>query len=285
MIGTLRYRLKSAMEVFLGKKRAVDIRSNSPLSASGDKTAIRDWTNQFSVEFFFCEFGEERVNAGGNTFSQVHRLDPTFSSLKKYFPTAKFIVYTDSDRDFPGAEVRRVTSPIPDKSHPRYLYRTADYFKFKCLVDSDADFRCVMDTDMYICNENILHLLPLTQKFGYCVPYNVRNLLKHDMDISIDTQTITDESGGFGHSYNQSPMTLWKGSEAGTSFYRKCSEIMIKEPSRASLVMWKAAWETGIYPYILPSQFCVCTGQEGIGNEVLLHVGHKSVADHYKIDL
>jgi hypothetical protein len=57
---------------------------------------------------------------------------------------------------------------------------------------------------------------------------------------------------------------------------------MKKDPSRASLALWKAAWETGIYPYILPKQWCVCIGDQGIGNEVILQIGHKEVAYYYK---
>ena len=44
----------------------------------------------------------------------------------------------------------------------------------------------------------------------------------------------------------------------------------------------KAVWKTGIYPYILPQQRCVCDGNEGIGEEVILHVGHKNIAEYYK---
>ena len=58
---------------------------------------------------------------------------------------------------------------------------------------------------------------------------------------------------------------------------------MKSAPSRASLVMWKAAWETGIYPYILPKQWCVCDGNEGIGEEVILHVGHERVKKYYNL--
>ena len=61
--------------------------------------------------------------------------------------------------------------------------------------------------------------------------------------------------------------------------------MMEKEPSRASIVMWKAAWESGVYPYFLPKEFCVCRGSEGLGNEVILHVGHPSVAEFYNVKI
>ena len=105
------------------------------------------------------------------------------------------------------------------------------------------------------------------------------------MEISLDTKQILDESGGFGHSYNQSPMTLWKDAENGKKFFDACCNLMIKEPSRASLVMWKAAKATGFSPYLLPAEFCVCGEDVGIGNEVILHVGHPSVAEFYNIKI
>jgi hypothetical protein len=98
---------------------------------------------------------------------------------------------------------------------------------------------------------------------------------------SKDTQPINDESLGLGHSYNQSPMTLWKNDERGMAFYKTCADIMKTDPSRASLVMWKSAWKTGIYPYILPKQWCLCDGNEGIGEEVILHVGHQKIKEYY----
>ena len=80
-------------------------------------------------------------------------------------------------------------------------------------------------------------------------------------------------------------MSLSKKSEEGKIYYKACCEILEQEPSRASIVMWKAAWKTGKYPYLLPKEFCVCRGSEGIGNEVILHVGHPTVAEYYNIKL
>ena len=77
-------------------------------------------------------------------------------------------------------------------------------------------------------------------------------------------------------------MTLWKNDERGNVFYKTCAEIMKTDPSRASLVMWKSAWETGIFPYILPKQCCLCDGNEGLGEEVILHVGHEKIKEYYK---
>ena len=51
---------------------------------------------------------------------------------------------------------------------------------------------------MEIVSSDIIALIHLTQKFGFCVPYNDRQLLRQDMIWSKDTQPIEDESLGLG---------------------------------------------------------------------------------------
>lgn len=277
-------KLKNALAVLFGKATATKIKPKSVFNFRNElfTKEENDFLNSISIEFCFAEFGEERTNGGGTTFEDGTRLDPSLSTLKKYFPTAKYTVYSDYDLQVDGVELIKVSSPVINPDHPRYGYRTADYYKFYSLLNSKADFKCVIDSDMQIVSSDIIALIYLTQKFGFCVPYNDRQLLRQDMEISKDTQRIKDESKGLGHSYNQSPMTLWKNDVRGTEFYSNCLEIMKNDPSRASLVMWKSAWKTSCYPYILPKQWCVCEGNEGIENEIILHVGHKSIKDYYE---
>lgn len=286
MIGTAIWRLRTAWEILLGKKiqfqqPKITEKVNLSCIFPGFSEEEEQWLSGLSIEFLFAEFGEQRTNAGGTVFHTGDRLNPSLSSLKKYFPNARYTVYTDFDLKAEGVNIIRKASPFADASHERHGYRTADYFKFVALTESEADFKCVLDSDMHVVSADIIALLHLTRRFGFCVPDNDRQLLRQDMRISFDTQQITDSSRGLGHSYNQSPMTLWKNDERGLLFYQKCTEIMSKDPSRASLVMWKAAWETGYHPYILPKQWCLCTGNEGIGDEVILHVGHPSIKNYY----
>ena len=278
------YRLKHAWAVLTGNatatfnKEKITSFRNIPYT----KKEI-DFLQSIKIEFLFSEFGAQRVNGGGLDFQDKgSRLDPSLKTLKKYFPNAKYTVYSDFDLEIEGVNLIKVSSPVVNPEHERYGYRTADYFKFISLIESDADFKCILDSDMEIVSSDIIALIHLTRKFGFCVPYNDRQLLRQDMIWSKDTQPIEDESLGLGHSYNQSPMTLWKNDERGNVFYKTCAEIMKKDPSRASLVMWKSAWETGIYPYILPKQWCLCDGNEGIGEEVILHVGHEKIKSFYE---
>ena len=276
-------KIKDAIAVLLGKANASVIKSKPEIKFRNEEFSVEEieWLNTISIEFLFAEFGENRTNGGGSSFDDENRLNPSLKTLKEYFPNAKYTVYSDFDLQIDGVELIKVSSPVVDASHPRYGYRTADYYKFMALVNSKADFKCILDSDMQIVSSDIVALIHLTQKFGFCVPYNDRQLLRNDMQISKDTQVIIDDSLGMGHSYNQSPMTLWQNDERGQLFFTTCADVMKNDPSRASLVMWKTAWQTGVYPYILPKQWCVCDGNEGIGNEVILHVGHKSIKEYY----
>lgn len=289
MLGTFIWRFREAFAVLRGtkktqllkRKNAVIKKALSPEQFLAENPELKKLIDSVSIEFCFSEFGEARVNAGGNQFGERSRLEPSLSSLKKYFPNAQLTVYSDFDLNVDGVQLIRSVSPVPEPEHPRYLYRTADYFKFKSLVNSKADFKCVIDSDMFAASPEIYSLIYLTKIFGFCAPHNARNLLKNDMQMSLDAFEIEDLSSGLGHSYNQSPMTLWKDGQKGHAFFNKCAEIMQREPSRASLVMWKAAQELGSSPYLLPSEWCVCAEDVGIGNEILLHVGHKEVEDYY----
>lgn len=243
----------------------------------------RDFIQNTSMEFIFAEFGENRSNAGGAKLEGFSRLDPTLSSLRKYFPNALYTVYTDFDLHIPGVQTKRVTSPVKNTdNNPRFGHRSSVYFRFLGLLESDADFKCSIDTDMYATSEDIISLITLTEKFGFCVPHNVRQLLRQDMQLSLDTRDISDASRGLGYSYNQSPMTLWKKDPRGVKYFEYATSLMKDDPARGSFIMWKAAWETGIYPYVLPRQFCVCVGDQGCGDEVLLHLGHPQVELYYK---
>ena len=41
-----------------------------------------------TVNLVMAEFGRNRVNIGGAQFGNEHRLNPTYSTFKKYFPDA-----------------------------------------------------------------------------------------------------------------------------------------------------------------------------------------------------
>lgn len=296
MIGTLIWRTKEAIAVFLGKKKTQNElpKANFPernlenlQNFEIKDENLKSFLSNLKIEFIFSEFNEERVNAGGADLSKQNRLDPSFSTLKQYFPDAKFTVYSDFDLKIEGVHLKKIENPVlqDQKNLPRHFYHLADFYKFKGMLDSDADIAVSIDSDMFVWSENIYSLITLTEKFGFCVPNSSAQSMNFEIATSLDTLPISDDSKGFGTTCNITPMSLSKKSENGKKYFEKCCEIMQKEPSRASIVMWKASWETGVSPYFLPKEFCVCRGSEGISNEVILHVGHPSVAKYYNVKI
>lgn len=296
MIGTIIWRTKEAISVFLGKKKTKKETPSISFPESSLKSItpyqfkdkeLENYIKSKKIEFIFSEFNENRVNAGGADFKENIRLDPSLTTLKKYFPNAKYTVYSDFDLNIERVDLIKVEKPVLQdrKEHPRHFYHLADYYKFKGMLESDADIAISIDSDMYVWNDNIYSLIYLTEKFGFCVPNSSAQSMNFEIAASLDTIPIKDESKGFGTNCNITPMTLCKNSKEGIEFYTECCKIMEKEPSRASIVMWKSSWKTRKYPYAIPREFCVCRGSEGIGNEVILHVGHPSVAKYYNVKL
>lgn len=295
MINTLIWRLKEAFSVLKGEKKAIykklpphypKISAKTQGKYQFKNSELEKYINSKKIEFIFSEFNENRVNAGGADLTHISRLEPSLSSLRNFFPHAQYTVYSDFDLNIEGVELVKITEPIlqNQKEHPRHFYHLADYYKFKGLIDSDADIAISIDSDMFVWSDLIYSLITITDRLGFCVPSSSSQSMNYEIQSHFDTIPIHDNSLGMGANCNITPMTLAKHSERGKLFYQKCCEWLEKNPSRASIAMWNAIWETKIYPYVIPKEFCVVRGNEGIGNEVLLHIGHPSISEYYNVE-
>ena len=160
MLNRLIHRIQEAVSVLLGKKKTIPEKIKSSFPEQNYKNLkpfiiedekLKEYLKNISIEFCFCEFGENRTNAGGNELSNQDRLEPSLSSLKKYFPNATYTVYSDFDLNVEGVNLKKVAHPEGlDKNHPRYMYRVTGYYKYKSLLESTADFKCLIDSDMFI---------------------------------------------------------------------------------------------------------------------------------------
>ncbi len=237
------------------------------------------------IELIMAEFGQDRKNCGNTNLGKYSRLEPTLSTMLKFFPNLKLTVYTDYDMkiSYSNSEIRKV-QPI-FKKHKRYGNRCNDYYKILGLLESKYDISISMDSDMFIYSDDIKTLIPLTKQFGICVPANPRLVVKIDGIKGVDANYILneDETLGNGFAYNMSPISFYsKDNRARNLLEFYCNEIKINTV-RGPLVMWRAVWKSGIYPYLLPFQWCVCGEHIGMGEEIILHIGHKKVKEYYKI--
>ena len=89
-----------------------------------------------TLEFVFSEFGS-RDQANQRWKNPLPRLDPTYSSVKQYFPEAKLILYTDRPeikKDYKDIEIKamvkvsNITGKISSKKHQEFMFNEVYIF-------------------------------------------------------------------------------------------------------------------------------------------------------------
>jgi hypothetical protein len=242
-----------------------------------------------NIEIIFSEFGS-RDSANQKWSNSVERLDPTYTSIKKYFPQAKLTLYTDQPdliKKYPDIQVNVINiekSPF-SKSNPRWGWHCCDYYQAYGLLNSNADIAISVDSDLMFVSKEIQTLIPITKKFGICVPTNERQLLKVDSIYTRgndgDYHIGEDESNGNLLTYDLWWMSFDTQNNRARTWLKEFCRLMETNPKRAPLQMSRAAWNTSIHPYSMPIQWGVGSGHIGCKNEIILHVGHTNVQDFY----
>jgi hypothetical protein len=241
-----------------------------------------------TTEIIFSEFGP-RGSANQSWETPMGRLDPTYTSFKKHFPNANYVVYTDQldiADNYPNVEVRYIDvdndSPFSKKDN-RYGWHCCDYYQIIGLLDSKADIAISADTDLLIVSNEVKSLLPITKKFGICVPTNERQLVKVDGIIGANSDYVIGEDESLGNilTYDAWWMSFDTSNQRSRVFLEEYRNLMATNHKRAPLQMSRAAWNTTVYPYSMPIQWGVGNGHIGCKNEIILHIGHNSVKKHY----
>ena len=225
------------------------------------------------IEIILAQFGSRSGN-----------VQPSYNSFKNSFPEATFKMYSDQPQPQLPFETIVLKTPY-DPSHPRYGHRCNDLYKAVGLLDSKADICIAVDSDMLIVlsKPGVSSLIPLTVKFGMCLPMNPRWLVKTDCMIGEDSDRVLDETGGNGFAMNMSPISFFTKCDSARGVLDRYAKQMRHNVARGPLAMWRAVWKGGDFysPYLLPPQWCVCAENCGVGDEVVLHVGHEKVSKYY----
>tara|TARA_Y100000004_G_C8957856_1_gene431678 strand:+ start:1142 stop:1909 length:768 start_codon:yes stop_codon:yes gene_type:complete len=239
------------------------------------------------VNLVMAEFGANRNNAGGNNLSNKDRLNPSLDSFLRIFKREDLEISVTVYTDHPGEDTAIIKyvkkDPIYNNVHPRFGWRCNDYYKVLALLESNADIAISLDSDMFVLSTEALTLLDMTKKFGVCLPANPRMLVNIDGNIGADGNKDKkyDASKGNGFANNMSPISFDTNNTRARLLLEQYCTQMENDPVRGPLAMWRAQWTSGVNPYLLPYQWCVCKSHCGIGNEIMLHVGHKEVAEYY----
>lgn len=223
------------------------------------------------IELVMAQFG-----------ARADELEPTLSSFTKFFPEASVTLYTDRVLSQPPAIVNvQLVEPPFSPTHERYGWRCSDYYKAYGLLTSSAEVAIAVDCDMYIVSDEVRAIIPLTLRFGLCLPANPRLLVKRDTAIGTDSDGVLDITLGCGFAVNSTPISFHTRHRAAGRFLEQFISQMASNPVRAPLALWRACWSSGFLPFVLPFQWCVCHEHIGIGNEIILHLGHAEVRDFY----
>ena len=161
-----------------------------------------------------------------------------------------------------------------------------DYWKVKKLIDADGyDVAIAFDADIKIISDKVQAIFPLVKKFGLCLPANPRKLVKIDTEIGSGSDQGLDDTLGMGYAFNMTPVAVDRNNPLAMDTLRVYCDSLRLNPVRGPLAMWRACFETGFFPCLLPPQWCVCAEDVGIGNEIILHTGHKKVREYYGLNL
>ncbi len=207
------------------------------------------------IEIIFAEFGNNAVIDTGQ--------------YETYFPGSKVSIYRDGD-----------VQDIFEK-HDRWGWRMHDYWKVEKSLESDSEIVLAMDADMKIVSDKVKAIVPLTKAFGVCLPANPRLLVSVDTLIGADSDGKLDTTFGTGYAMNSAIISFDPANPDAREYLNCYCSLMLNTPMRAPLALWRADYETRFFPCLLPPQWCVCAKDCGIGNEIILHIGHKEVRDYY----
>lgn len=212
----------------------------------------------------------------------------TIPEWKRIWPDAEVHFYTDdvqnANSHMPDL-VKVVDAPF-DKAHPRYGWRAQDWAKGFILSNTAQDeVRIALDGDMWPVDGRAKALVELASKFGLCLPANDRQVVCQDTGIGFDVADRTlDATHGTGYAYNCGIMAA--AGDMGNDKRALLQEFMCeieRTPVRGPVAWWRAVYTTGVYPYLLPPQWCITSELIGIRAPLVLHIGHKDVKAHYSI--
>lgn len=206
--------------------------------------------------------------------AEFGRPEPDTAQYRRVFPNATVRIFGDADA--------RKCEWLPQFDGPRSGHRMNDFWKAQLALISSADVVIVVDADMRIVDDDGMRQLPvLAERFGLCLPANPRYLVAVDGTIGADPGKQASPAAEYGHAVNCSPIAFSTHHGRARYAVETYCQSMLDTPARGPVVWWRAFWKTGFFPCLLPPQWCVCQEHVGIGNEIMLHVGHEKVRKHY----
>jgi len=161
--------------------------------------------------------------------------------------------------------------------------KNSNLFRMKALMESPYENTCYLDNDIYIIHQGFWEGFKIAKLFGLAMPMNPRKFVttwegNGDSDVggrvnNIDTVELL---------YQPQYMTAHN---TGVIFYNQKAKVLLnamrdeieRNVSRGQTRHVIAFCKSGLYPYILPENYCVCVEDVDIKLPLALHVGHPEI--------
>jgi hypothetical protein len=244
------------------------------------------------VEIIMAYFAIHKKNNPKNNFF-LKNFDPAYSSIRKLYPRATIQIYTDldiinnfEDENINITKIKSIFNP----THPRYGWRSSDYYRIYGLLKSKSRVAIYLDNDLKIISNDFKVLEIFTKNYGVAVACNPRfmNICDHEIGSDVDNENpIKDPTKGLGYSFAPGLISFDATNQQARNALQKILINMENKPQRVPVVMYHVFFQEKFNPYLLPPQWCICSpkvlnGKHLFDYPVVLHLDHKDVFPAYR---
>lgn len=220
------------------------------------------------MELIMAQFGPDR-----------DLLEPALNSYREHFPEATVTLYSDKEASRPGVDKTIVVDGIaPGKAASA---RANNFYQIVGLLASKHDIAVSFDTDTYIVSDDVVSLPVLAERFGLCLPCSSRWTVRTDIEVGARSDGKLDETCGTAFAMCYTPIAFNTSHKMAREVLGRLSNGLRLTPLRGTLQLWRAFYDAGFFPCLLPPQWCVCHQSAGIGDEIILHLGHERIRKYY----
>ena len=182
-------------------------------------------------------------------------------NIREYLPGVHIYIYTDRDSNHCHTEIyKAVMCKDLWPRHDRGGNRNSDYYRGVAMLDLRFKYRVVlyMDDDLQIIHKGFKDIIDIT------LLHKTVTVVKNPRDyVGFDAKRGTDSPGKIEEKYyrmmgyNSGIIAAAVGNNRVQSFFSNYLKGFLEEPGRAPVHLWRAAMQTGLFPYVLPEQWLV----------------------------
>lgn len=180
------------------------------------------------------------------------------------------------------------------RGHKRHGFRSSNYWRVKLPLQMKHTTFLYLDLDIRIIDPAFIKGFDLAEKFGFCLPTSPRAFACIENTKGIDAIGRQNKQAEFQAIYSHATSyitgVMFMNASIGNAglYMQEYIRLYETEPERAPSIAIKAAINTGIYPYLLPPQWCVTyhnrdsITENTFAKPLAVHVSDEGVAEKFK---